>query len=125
MNISEIKVRNSHKLSMYLVGQYFAKQSFIRMSCRRHWVFPGFVKSFKHLIEVYGFKRAIEVWHRRMRDNDLPIIGRQTRFRHRKLPEKTLGVLGFGCPETRQSMLDSVRFWEIFGGYFVDQHVDT
>jgi len=44
VNISEIKVRNSHKLSMYLVGQYFAKQPVIRMSYGHHWVFPGFVK---------------------------------------------------------------------------------
>ncbi len=118
VNISEIKIKNFHKLSMYLVGQYFAKQPVIRMSYGHHWVYPGFVKSFKHIIEVYGFKRAIEIWDKRMKNNDLPLIGRQTRFRFRRFPEKTLGVVGFGFPETRQSTFVSVRFWEIFGGYF-------
>jgi hypothetical protein len=122
VNISEIKVRNSHKLSMYLVGQYFAKQPVTRMSYGHHWVFPGFVKSFKRLIEVYGFKRAIQIWDKRMRNNDLPFTGIQTRFRFRKLPQKRLGVIGFRRPETRQSTFDSVRFWEIFGGYFVAKH---
>jgi hypothetical protein len=117
VNISEIKVRNSHKLSMYLVGQYFAKQPVIRMSYGLHWVYPGFTKSFKHTIEVYGFKRAIEVWDKRMKNSDLPITGRQAKFRFRKLSGKTLGTIGFGCPATLQSTLDSVRFWEIFGGY--------
>jgi hypothetical protein len=121
VNILEIKVRNSHKLSMYLVGQYFAKQPVIRMSYGHYWVFPGFAKSFKHIIEVYGFKRAVEIWDKRMKNNDLPFTARQTRFRHRKLPQKTLGVIGYGFPKSRQSSLDSVRFWEIFGGYFVGQ----
>jgi hypothetical protein len=121
INISEIKVRDSHKLSMYLVGQYFAKQPVIRMSYGHNWVFLGFAKSFKHLIEVYGFKRAIQIWDKRMRNNDLPFTGIQMRFRFRKLPQKRLGVIGFGRPETRQSTLDSVHFWEIFGGYFVGE----
>ena len=121
VNISEIKVRNSQKLSMYLVGQYFAKQPVIRMSYGHHWVFPGFAKSFKHIIEVYGFKRAIEIWDKRMKSNDLPLIGRQTRFRFRRLPAKTLGMIGCEFPETRQSTFVSVRFWEIFGGYFSGQ----
>jgi hypothetical protein len=117
VNISEIKVNNAHKLSMYLVGQYFAKQPVIRMSYGHHWVFLGFVKSFKHIIEVYGFKRAIEIWDKSMRNNDLPFTGRQKFFRFKRLPKKTLGVMGFRCPETRQSTFDSVRFWEIFGSY--------
>lgn len=125
VNISEIKVRDSQKLSMYLVGQYFAKQPVIRMSYGHHWVFPGFAKSFKHLIEVYGFKRAIEIWDRRMRNGDLPIVGLQTRFRRRKLPEKTMGVIGLKHPRTRQSTFVSVRFWEIFEGYFAGQRENS
>jgi len=121
VNISEIEVRNSHKLSMYLVGQYFAKQPVIRMSYGHHWVFPGFVKSFKHIIEVYGFKCAIEIWDKRLRNNELPLTGRQIRFGVGKLHEKTLGVVGFGRRETRQSALASVRFWELFGGYFIGE----
>src|SRR5450759_3090244 len=87
VNISEIKIRNADMLSMYLLGQYFAKQPVIRMSYGHQWVYQGFKKSFNHLIEVYGFKRAIEIWQKRMSNNDLPTVAltRQTRFRWRKL----------------------------------------
>jgi len=87
VNISEIKVKDSQKLSMYLVGQYFAKQPVIRMSYGHHWVFQGFKKSFSHLVESYGFRRAIEIWQKKLQNNDLPThaLTRQTRFRWRKL----------------------------------------
>lgn len=87
MNISEIKIRSADRLSMYLVGQYFAKQPVIRMSYGHQWVYPGFKKSFNHIIEVYGFKRTLEIWQKRMQNNDLPThaLTRQTRFRWRKL----------------------------------------
>jgi hypothetical protein len=87
VNISEIKVKDSQKLSMYLVGQYFAKQPVIRMSYGHQWAFQGFKKSFSHIIEVYGYRRAIEIWQKKMQNNDLPThaLTRQTRFRWRKL----------------------------------------
>lgn len=87
VNISEIKIRSADRLSMYLVGQYFAKQPVIRMSYGHQWVYPGFKKSFNHIIEVYGFKRALEIWQKRMQNNDLPThaLTRQTRFQWRKL----------------------------------------
>ena len=84
VNISEIKVRDSQKLSMYLIGQYFAKQPVLRMSYGHQWVYPGFVKSFRHLTEGYGFNRAIEIWEKLLRNNDLPFIERQKRFRRRR-----------------------------------------
>jgi hypothetical protein len=87
VNISEIKISNSHGLAMYLVGQYFAKQPVLRMSYGVQWVYPGFKKSFSHLIEVYGFHRALEIWQKKMANNDLPthVLTRQTRFGWRKL----------------------------------------
>jgi len=51
VNISELKIRNADRFSMYLVGQYFAKQPVIRMSYGYQWVYPGFKKSFNHIIE--------------------------------------------------------------------------
>jgi hypothetical protein len=45
--------------------------------------------------------------------NDQPKVGRQISLRHKKLPEKTLGAIGFGYPETQQSKLDSIRFGKI------------
>jgi hypothetical protein len=67
---------------MYLVGQYFAKQPVIRMSYGHQWVYQGFKKSFSHLIEVHGYKRAIKIWQKKMQNNDLPThaLTRQTRF---------------------------------------------
>jgi hypothetical protein len=89
VNISEIKINNAHGLAMYLVGQYFAKQPVLRMSYGHHWVYPGFKKSFIHLIEVYGYHRALEIWQKKMHNNDLPThaLTRQTRFRWRKLEQ--------------------------------------
>ena len=39
------------------------------------------------MIEVYGVKRALEIWQKRMQNNDLPThaLTRQMRFRLRKL----------------------------------------
>jgi hypothetical protein len=48
----------------YLVGNYLAKQSFERMSWGYSWVFPAFVRSWKRLIERYGFKQALFLWNR-------------------------------------------------------------
>jgi len=48
----------------YLIGSYLAKQSFERMSWGYSWVFPAFVKSWKGLIEKYGFKQALFLWNR-------------------------------------------------------------
>ena len=45
--------------------------------------------------------------------NDYPKVGRQISLRHKKLPEKTLGTIDFGYPETQQSTLDSIRFGKI------------
>jgi hypothetical protein len=49
-------------ICFYLIGNYLAKQSFERMSWGYLWVFPGFVKKWKGLIEKYGFKSALYLW---------------------------------------------------------------
>jgi hypothetical protein len=48
----------------YLVGNYLSKQSFERMSWGYSWVFPAFVRSWKSLLETYGFKRGLELWNK-------------------------------------------------------------
>lgn len=85
VNISSIKPRNSQKLTFYMVGQYFSKQPLLRMSYGYSWVYQGFAKNFKKLIEILGYKRALEVWAKNMQTARRVIVGRQTRFRHRKL----------------------------------------
>jgi hypothetical protein len=44
VNISEIKIKSANGLAMYLVGQYFARQPFLRMSYGHQWVYSGFKK---------------------------------------------------------------------------------
>jgi hypothetical protein len=46
-------------------------------------------KSFLHLIEVYGYPRALEIWQKKMQSNDLPThaLTRQISFRWRKLEQ--------------------------------------
>lgn len=95
VSISQIKPRNVDRLSMYMVGQYFAKQSVLRMSYGQSWVYLGFRKTFQHLIEVYGYKHALGIWQKLLcHARDLPDPGRPRRFRHRRLPAKTQGVVG-------------------------------
>ncbi|MCW4018323.1 MAG: hypothetical protein NWF00_06555 [Candidatus Bathyarchaeota archaeon] len=145
VNISQIKVRSASRLSMYMVGQYFAKQPVLRMSYGRQWVCEGFKKSFSHIADVYGFKRAKEIWDKNLKSGFLPTgkIGRQTRFDWRdkpcpkncsrkgicsfgdnchchavskKLPRKEQGVVGFYVPKTVQTLVDSPKYLEIVDG---------
>jgi len=48
----------------YFVGSYLSKQSFERMSWGYSWVFPASLKSWKSLIDKYGFKHALFLWNR-------------------------------------------------------------
>jgi hypothetical protein len=48
----------------YLIGNYLSKQSSVRMSWGYSWVFPAFVRSWKSLLEKYGFKRGLELWNK-------------------------------------------------------------
>jgi hypothetical protein len=46
----------------YLIGNYLSKQTFERMSWGYSWVWRGFTKTWKHIIEVYGYKSGLWVW---------------------------------------------------------------
>jgi len=65
-------------IAFYLVGNYLAKQNFERMSWGYSWVFPAFVRSWKRLIEKYGFKQALFLWNRLLYNQF--IITRQVRL---------------------------------------------
>ncbi|MCW4024234.1 MAG: hypothetical protein NWF01_04270 [Candidatus Bathyarchaeota archaeon] len=103
VNIKDVPITSARGLSMYMVGQYYAKQPVIRMSYGRQWVYQGFKKSFNHIAEIYGsmrqpkndpyeppkitpWKRVLEVWDKKMKNNDLPTIAgtSQKRFRFHK-----------------------------------------
>lgn len=125
-SINEIPITDSQKLSMYLVGQYFAKQPVLRMSYGQQWVYPAFVKGFQKVIDVYAnfnirqsgkkeftIKRAVEVWNKSIDGGCLPKPSYQKRFRWRKLPRKTQGVLANLTVKTIQCCIDSPKYlWE-------------
>ncbi|MGA3288898.1 MAG: hypothetical protein ABSD42_01485 [Candidatus Bathyarchaeia archaeon] len=129
-SISEVSINSSQGLSMYLVGQYFVKQPVLRMSYGQQWVYPGFVKGFRKVCEVYAnmrqspnieprehspFKRAIEVWNKNIEKGCLPNPGHQKRFRWRRLPEKRQGVLGNLTVKTVDCCIDSPKYLHEYG----------
>lgn len=77
VDISEVDVKDQERMSMYLVGRYFVNQPVLRMSYGQQWVCLGFVKKFKHMIEVYGFKRGLQLWNKRMDRGEIPENTRQ------------------------------------------------
>jgi hypothetical protein len=102
-SISQVCVNDANRLSRYLIGQYFSKQPVLRMSYGHQWVFKGFSKSFKHVIEVYAnmrreqsratkqgastFKQSVYAWNQAIKAGVLPKTGYQQRFRQRKYPK--------------------------------------
>jgi hypothetical protein len=92
VSISETAVTDCKGLSFYMVGQYFAKQPVLRMSYGRQWIGQGVKQRFIHLCEVYGFKRAVEVWSRNCRAGIIPTgkSGFQKRFRWKKITKPKL-----------------------------------
>jgi len=89
--IEEVPYSDVDRMSHYVVGKYFVNQPIIRLSYGNEWVFCGFVKSFKKVIECYArmrqspdtpekhkpFKRAIEVWNKTLTTGGLPKNSRQ------------------------------------------------
>lgn len=127
-SINEVSIGDAYKTAAYVVGRYFVDQPVFRMSYGRQWVYPGFVKSFHNVIDVYAnmrqspnieqekhtpFKRAIEVWNKNIENGCLPKPSYQKRFRWRKLPEKRQGVFGNLTAKTIDCCIDSPKYlWE-------------
>lgn len=86
-SIYQIPYSDSKKTSAYIIRGYVQNQPVLRMSYGQQWVYPGFRKSLIHLIEVYGFKRALEIWKQKMKYHILPTIAgtRQLKFGWEKL----------------------------------------
>jgi hypothetical protein len=110
VSISQVKIRDADRLAMYMVGQYFAKQPVLRMSYGRHWIGQGVKQRFMHLIEVYGYKTAVEIWTRNCRTANIPTgkCGFQKRFIWKKLKKPSLNPKMLLYPaRTLQTCLDS------------------
>ena len=57
-------VYNPSRLARYLIGQYFANQSSLKSySCSKDWVFKGFVRVWRSLMELYPFPQALAMWN--------------------------------------------------------------
>jgi hypothetical protein len=127
-SIDEVPIDDAYRMSSYVVGKYFIDQPVIRMSYGQQWVYSGFVKGFRKVVEIYAnmrqspkndrekhtpFKRAIEVWNKNIDNGCLPKSSYQKRLRWRRLPEKTHGVIGNLETKTLQCCIDSPKYaWE-------------
>lgn len=76
VNLQQIKYQDSVKTSFYIIRGYIQNQPVVRMSYGHQWVYQGFRKSFIHLIQVYGYKRALEIWKNNMKKGFLPTKAR-------------------------------------------------
>ena len=61
------------------------------------------------------FKRAIEVWNKNIENGCLPKSSYQKRFKWRKIPEKTHGVISYTNVKTTQCCIDSPKYCQEFG----------
>jgi hypothetical protein len=129
-SIVEVPINDAYRMSTYVVGKYFVDQPVIRMSYGQQWVYTGFVKGFRKVVEVYAsmrqspniepeehspFKRAIEVWNKNIENGCLPKSSYQKRFRWRRLPEKRQGVLGNLTVKTVDCCIDSPKYLRKYG----------
>jgi hypothetical protein len=108
VNLEQIKYDDSVKTSFYIIRGYIQTQPVIRVSYGHQWVYQGFRRSFIHLIEVYGFKRGLEIWKKKMSNNDLPTPAGtyQSRFRYRKRQNKTYNKRFFNLEGYSPAKLD-------------------
>lgn len=88
VNIKSIDITDVHQLSMYMVGQYFAKQPVIRMSCGYFWIGQHVKERMQKLIVDHGYNKAIARWKLMYQSNLVPlgVMGYQKRLRWKKLP---------------------------------------
>ena len=121
-SIHEVPYSDVDRMSHYVVGKYFVNQPIIRLSYGHEWVFSGFVKSFRKIIDIYAFmkqspdtpekhkpfKRAIEVWNNnilkgalRKNSRQRSIIGnrgKDGKWHSRRYKTPKLGKVGIlGC----------------------------
>jgi len=103
-HISKNNEDEQKKVISYQMKQYLYNQdSFIRFSCSRHWLFPGYRKVWIKLVKTYGFRNALEKWNGLIQLKRMPgqvnfdwmtVITRSDKreFRTRKLKIKMNGV---------------------------------
>lgn len=61
-SIDEVPINDAYRTSTYVVGKYFVGKYFvaqpvIRMSYGQQWVYTGFVKGFRKVVDVYANMR--------------------------------------------------------------------
>jgi hypothetical protein len=121
-SIHEVPYSDVDRMSHYVVGKYFVNQPIIRLSYGHEWVFSGFVKSFRKIIDTYAFmkqspdtpekhkpfKRAIEVWNDNIKNGFLRknsrqrsiigSIGKDGKWHSKRYIKPKLGIGGVvGC----------------------------
>jgi hypothetical protein len=121
-SIEEVPYSDIDRMSHYVVGKYFVEQPIIRLSYGQEWVFCGFVKSFKNIInsclqtrqsietpkEHKPFKRAIEIWNKSLATGNLRhnsrqrsiygVVGNDGKWHSKRFRQPKLGGIGVvGC----------------------------
>jgi hypothetical protein len=91
VDMRQIEYSDAVKTSFYIIRGYVQNQPVIRMSYGQQWVYQGFKRSFIHLIEVYRYRRALEIWKKNMENDITPTKAStyQTKLRYRQAQNRT------------------------------------
>lgn len=137
-SIHEVPVSDVYRICKYTVSQYIVNQPIIRISYGHQWVFLGFVKSFRKVVETYAnmrqspntpeehkpFKRAIEVWNKNIEKGCLPdssrkrsilgSVGKDGRWHSRRYKTPKLGIVGVvGCDFDVWREKIHLKWWDV------------
>lgn len=91
VDMRQINYSEAVKTSFYIIRGYVQNQPVVRMSYGQQWVYQGFRRSFINLIDVYGYKRALEIWKKNAENDIMPTKAGtyQTRLRYRRKENRT------------------------------------
>jgi hypothetical protein len=136
-SIEEVPYSDVDRMSHYVVGKYFVNQPIVRLSYGHEWVYCGFVKSFRNVIDTYAymkqspdtpekhkpFKRAIEVWNKNIKSGCLPknnrqrsifgVIGKDGKWHSRRYTKPKHGNVGIvGCDFDVWREKIHIKWWD-------------
>ena len=73
LRVDQIQRGDNERLKVYLLRQYLSSQdAYVRFSCSRNWVFPGFRTSWMQLVKKVGYNAAKALWGAFMETHEFP-----------------------------------------------------
>lgn len=95
-SIKSVNLYETEGLSRYVISNYMNQQPILRMSYGHQWVYRGFSKAFRRVIESHSnlrrsshrakkeghstFKQAVRAWNQTIKSRECPKTGYQKRF---------------------------------------------